>query len=156
MNIRKWFDFDPFEGKVKKSAGVIIILNQSKVLLCHPTNSKWFETYSFPKGQVDSGESTIQTAIRELKEEVSITISESQISNPKDPIVVEYDRKGKKYKMVYLYTVYINKLSDIGLDSEIIPKENIQLSEIDWAGFLTFTEADKRIFKRFHHLLDIL
>jgi len=156
MNISNWFNFDPFEGKVKKSAGVIIILNQEKVLLCHPTNSKWFETYSFPKGQVDSGETPIQTAIRELKEEVSITISESQISNPKDPIVVEYDRKGKKYKMVYLYTVYINKLSEIGLTSDVIPKENLQLSEIDWAGFLTFTEAYKRIFKRFHYLLDVV
>lgn len=156
MNIRKWFEFDPFEGKVKKSAGVIIILNQDKVLLCHPTNAKWFGTYSFPKGQLDSGETPIQAAIRELSEEVSININENQISNIKDPIIVEYDRSGKKYKMVYLYTVYINNLSEIGLESEVIPTEKLQVSEIDWAGFLKFTEADKRIFKRFHYLLDIL
>ena len=54
--ISRWFDFDPFESKMKKSAGVIIILNRQKMLFCHPSNSKWFGTYSFPKGGLEKDE----------------------------------------------------------------------------------------------------
>lgn len=154
----RWFDFDPFESKMKKSAGVIIILNGQKVLLCHPTNSRWFGTYSFPKGGLNKGESEIDAAIRELREESSIIIDKSKITNPNIPIIVDYiNKKGeKKYKQLYLYTVYINDISEIGLDSEIIPKEKLQLSEIDWCGFLPKQEAKHRIFHRVFHLLDMI
>lgn len=156
MNINKWFDFDPFASKMKKSAGVIIILDQSKVLLCHPTNAKWFGSYSFPKGQIDSGETEIQAAIRELEEETSVKIRPEQITNPKDPIIVEYDRKGKKYKKLFLYTVYIKNLSEIGLTDETIPVDKLQAAEIDWAGFISLVEAEKRIFHRVKHLLNVV
>ena len=68
--INKFFEFKPFE--MKKSAGVIIILKNEKVLLCHPTRSKWFGTYSFPKGGIDEGETIKQAALRELFEDFSI------------------------------------------------------------------------------------
>jgi len=154
--IRKWFEFDPFENRMKKSAGVIIILNQSKVLLCHPTNAKWYGTYSYPKGQIDVNETEIQAAIRELEEETSIKISPDKITNSKDPIIVEYDRKGKKYKKLFLYTVYIDSLSEIGLSEEVIPSEKLQMMEIDWAGFLSMEEAGKRIFHRVKFTLNVI
>ena len=156
--ISKWFDFDPFESKMKKSAGVIIILNKNKVLLCHPTNSRWFGTYSFPKGGIEKNESEIDAAIRELREESSVVVDKSQISNIKDPIIVDYvNKKGeKKYKQLYLYVVYINDISEIGLDSETIPTERLQIEEIDWCGFLPKQEAKSRIFHRVEHLLDMI
>jgi ADP-ribose pyrophosphatase YjhB (NUDIX family) len=156
--ISRWFDFDPFESKMKKSAGIIIILKGQKVLLCHPTNSRWFGTYSFPKGGLEKGETEIDAAIRELREESSVIIDKSKITNPNSPIIVDYiNKKGeKKYKQLYLYTVYINDISEIGLDSEVIPKEKLQLSEIDWCGFLPKQEAKHRIFHRVVHLLDMI
>jgi 8-oxo-dGTP pyrophosphatase MutT (NUDIX family) len=155
--ISRWFDFDPFANRMKKSAGVIIILNRHKMLFCHPANSKWFGTYSFPKGGINEGESEIDAALRELREESSVVVSKSQISNIKNPITIDYQtKKGEKYKKLYLYTVYINDISEIGLDSEIIPTEKLQIEEIDWCGFLSKEEAKPRIFHRVAHLLDMV
>ena len=156
-SINKFFDFDPFESKMKKSAGVIIVLNKDKVLLCHPSNSRWFGTYSFPKGGLEEGESTLDAGLRELKEETSVVINKNKISNLKDPIIVDYvNKKDIKYKTITLYTVYINDVSEINLPSEIIDLERLQVEEIDWAGFLTKSEASVRIFHHISHLLDLI
>lgn len=155
--INKFFEFDPFESKMKKSAGVIVILKNEKVLLCHPTKSKWFGSYSFPKGGIEQGESTLDAALRELREETSVVIDKNKISNLEDPIIVDYlNKKGTKYKTITLYTVYINDVSEIDLTSEVIDLERLQVEEIDWAGFLTKSQASVRIFHRISHLLDLI
>ncbi len=142
---------------MNKSAGVIIILNKSKVFLCHSSNSSFSSTYSFPKGGIEIGEKKISAAIREVFEETSVIVTKSQITNPKNPIVINYiNQKGFNYKRVYLYTVYINNISEIGLDSEIIPLKQLQITEVDWAGFLTKEEATPKIFHRIKHLLYLI
>lgn len=141
---------------MEKSAGIIIILNNKKVLLAHPTNSRWTNTYSFPKGGIEEGESQIDAAIRELKEETSIEVSIDKIEDKK-PIVVQYnDKNGKIYKEVYLFKVYINDISEIGLESETLPKEMLQIEELDWCGFLTKEEAKTKIFYRVADLLNLI
>ena len=67
---------------MKVSAGVAIVLNKEKVLLCHPSNASWGTNYSFPKGGVDIGEGILDAAMRELREETSVIVSKSQIKNP--------------------------------------------------------------------------
>jgi ADP-ribose pyrophosphatase YjhB (NUDIX family) len=158
MFLKKWFEYDPFESKLTKSAGIIIILNGKKILLCHSTDSKWFGSYSVPKGGVNEGETELDAAIRELGEETSLVVTKSQISNPKNPIIIDYiNRKTKKkYKRLLLFTVHIEDIRELGLESEILPKEMLQLEEIDWCGFLDKEEARPRIFHRVEHLLNLL
>lgn len=154
--INKFFEFEPFESKMKKSAGVIIVLKNEKVLICHPSNNdKWFGSYSFPKGGIDEGETIKQAALRELFEETSVKLDESKIS--KEPLVLDYMNYKKKdvvYKKIYLFIMYINDISEIGLDSEVIPNHKLPFGEIDWAGFISKEEAKLRLFHRSVPIID--
>lgn len=148
--------------EMKKSAGIIFIYKK-KLLLCHPTNAKWYNTYTVPKGEVEVGELEIDGAIRETKEEVGIIVDKNKLS--KEPIIIDYKKKtGEVYKQLYLYKYIVNDVSEIGLNESIwtyitaitVKKEQLQLKEIDWAGFLDITEASKRIFWRQSELLKLI
>lgn len=144
------------EQNMKISAGTCIKFN-NKLLFCHPTNASWVGSFSPAKGAVDEGETYLQAAIRETKEEVGIDIVKEQISNLDNPIeIIYYNRKKEIHKIVYLFTVNINSLSEIGLTSEIVPKEQLQTEEVDWAGFLTKEQIIEKSFHRFFPLVDLL
>jgi len=137
---------------MKKSAGLLIIQN-NKILLGHPTNAAWNNTYSIPKGGVEKGESLIDTAIRETYEEVGLLFKKDDIKVDDNEYVIVYtNKKGKAYKKVYYYVI---NLKDNTLP-EIIPKEQLQVEEIDWAGFLSKEEASNKIFWRFEKMLDFI
>ena len=126
--------------KIDTSFG-IVILYKNKILLGHPTNDKWYGTYTIPKGHADDGEKPKTTAIRETFEEVGIKIPKKWLT---DPYKLEYITKKKN---LYYYIVRISDLSEIGLESEVVPKSQLQLKEINWAGFVDKKEAEKRIQK---------
>ena len=137
--------------KIKKSSGLVIIQN-NKLLLEHPTNAPWSHTYSFPKGGVEDGETHLEAAIRETREEIGVIFDISAIST-KNEFVIEYKNKhGKLYKKVYYYIVYL----DDNTLPEVIPDNLLQKEEADWAGFLTKEEAKEKIFWRFNEILDLL
>ena len=142
---------------MKFSAGICIIHN-NKILFCHPTNAAWAGTFGPPKGGLNENETNLEAAIRETKEEIGIDITTSMISNCKKPIEIIYYHKKTTviYKIIYLYLVKINNLSEIGLISEIIPANQLQISEIDYAKFYNKEEASKLIFHRFSPLLDLI
>lgn len=130
------------------SAGLLII-KDNKILLCHPTNAPWKNTYSIPKGKVEKGESLSDTAIRETYEEVGIKIDKSKLDS--EPHVIYYRSKNNKlYKKVYYFVVYDNNHSDI------ISSGNLQFREVDWAGFLDKDTAKEKIFWRFKEMLDFI
>lgn len=142
--------------KIKTSAGIAILFNK-KILLGHPTNQKWSNTFSPPKGTVDNNETYLDAAIRETYEEVGITITNEQISNINSPIEFVYtNKRGIVFKKCYIFIVRVNSLSEIGISTEILDSKQLQLSEIDWAGFLTRDEAINKIFFRFQPLLDFI
>lgn len=135
----------------------IAILYKTKILLCHPTNLPWRNSFSIPKGGVDEGESLIDAAIRETKEEVGIDIRKEQIENIDEPIEVLYINKaGKLFKKCYVFIVKIKSLSEIDVESETLDKEMLQATEVDWAGFMTKDEADEKIFYRFKPILNLI
>ena len=57
--------------KKEKSCGAIIINDNKEVLLLKQTKGH----YSFPKGHVEPGETEVETAIREIKEETNIDVA---------------------------------------------------------------------------------
>lgn len=134
---------------MKTSAGIILKYKDS-ILLCHPTNASWKETYSFPKGLIEDGEDLIDAAIRECFEETGIKVTREQIVNK---YLVPY-KKGRNYfKKVYLYQVNVSSLKDIGLINEVVDKSQLQLEEVDWAGFISKEDVSEKIFWRFKPIL---
>jgi 8-oxo-dGTP pyrophosphatase MutT (NUDIX family) len=133
---------------MKESAGLVIIYDD-KILLVHPTGSKWWGTYSIPKGHIEEGEDHLEAAIRETEEETGLKISEYQ-TNPENEGYINYrDEHGNLYKRIYFYVIRLK--NSINID-----KSKLQKEEVDWIGFLTKEEAEKRIFWRFKSLLKLL
>lgn len=129
---------------IVNSAGLFIIYND-EVLLIHPTNANWKDSFQIPKGIMEDFETKLQTAIRETKEEVGLIITENMIDRISKPGIIEYRKSNKLYKRVYYYIVRLKE------KPEII---NLQLEEVDWAKFVPYEEAKKMIFWRFRETLD--
>ena len=128
----------------------LVIIQDNKILLAHPTGASWWKSYSIPKGHVDPGESILDAAKRETLEEVGIESNSLDIKANKDPKFVDYtDKKGKIYKRVYYF---------IAIPIKEIRKNDFKLQkkEVDWAGFMKKEEASKRIHPRFKSLLKLL
>ena len=130
--------------KTKTSAGLAIIYD-NKILLAHTTSRGWYGSYGIPKGGIDKGESKLDAAIRETREEVGITIPKNLIDKTEHTFTVSTKKYGNK--IVYYYVVQISNLSQIRLKDLKVPKKQLQLEEVDWAGFLDYREATKRIMK---------
>jgi 8-oxo-dGTP pyrophosphatase MutT (NUDIX family) len=130
--------------KTKTSAGLAIIYD-NKILLAHTTSRGWYGSYGIPKGGIDKGESKLDAAIRETREEVGITIPKNLIDKTEHTFTVSTKKYGNK--IVYYYIVQISNLSQIRLKDLKVPKKQLQLEEVDWAGFLDYREATKRIMK---------
>ncbi len=128
------------------SAGLLII-QQNRILLAHPTNAPWYGTYTIPKGKLKDGETFIDAAIRETEEEIGIKIDIKDIKNKKKPNVIEYtNEKGKVYKVLYYFIV--EPKVEI-----VINKNKLQKKEVDWAGFVDKDEALSRIFWRYEEMI---
>lgn len=132
---------------MKISAGLLII-QENKILLVHPSNSPQFGTYSIPKGKVEKGETLMDAAIRETEEEVGLKIPLSDIN--KTPYCVEYKNKhGKVYKKVYYFIVYPKH--KISLD-----QTKLAMREVDISTFADKREAMSLIFWRFEEMLNFI
>lgn len=127
--------------KPKNVAGVAILWG-TKILLVHPTGATWKGSgaLGIPKGGIETGEDSLDAAIREVKEETGLDISPDKL----DPEVYDspmYKKDGSfKSQMIY-YILRIKDLSEIGMDSPTINKKNLQIEEIDWAGFVEIIDA---------------
>jgi len=127
------------------SAGLVILYNNT-LLLVHPKGQRWYGTYSIPKGHVEKNEDILTTAIRETYEEIGIQFYPYQI-DPNDQGCINYmNAKKEIYKKVYFFILELNEPVELDPD-------NYDKNEVDWAGFLTKKEAEKRILERFKFLL---
>lgn len=138
----------------RNSSGISII-KDNKILLVHPTNSKWIGTFNIPKGHIEGEEDNLTTALRETKEEIGLDLPR-ELFDENDFKTVEYRNKHNKLtKKVFYYTLFLNKeIEDkynLHID-DVINKDNLQLEEVDWAGFVPYKDLDDRLFWRFDEL----
>jgi len=129
----------------KKSAGLAIIY-KGMILLGHTTGRGWWSSYGIPKGGIEEGEDKLSAAIRETYEEVGIKVPLSLIDTTEHTFTLT-SREHKFNKIVSYYIAKIDDLSQIGLKDIKVPKSQLQIEEIDWAGFLPYKEAMKRVMK---------
>ena len=131
------------------SAGLLIV-QQNRILLAHPTNAPWYGTYTIPKGKVEDGESLVETAIRETYEEVGVKIDIDDIKDKKKPHTIEYKNQiGNIYKILYYYVA--EPKMEI-----VVDKNKLQKREVNWAGFCDKDEARARIFWRFEEFISYI
>lgn len=121
----------------EKSCGCIIIKDNKVLLIYEKTAQYW----GFPKGHMESGESEIETAIREVKEEVGLDVE------------IEID---KRYVLNYVIDGKINKETVLykatPKNEEIVTQES-EIEKTEWCDFnkaldmLNFDNL-KEVFKR--------
>lgn len=139
-------------SNLQRSAGIIVVCD-NKILLCHSTNSKWYGFYMPPKGHIEENETEEEAAIRETLEEIGLNVDPSLLGKKH---LIKYLRGGRVFKEVVIFECHINSPEDLGLKSEILPKEQLQLEEIDDARFMNKEEATVRIFHRYSELLELI
>jgi 8-oxo-dGTP pyrophosphatase MutT (NUDIX family) len=129
--------------ETRYSAGLAIVFD-GKVLLGHSTGRKSNTGFGISKGGIDDGESVIEAAIRETREEFGIKVPRSLIKSPEYTFIVT-SRKYKYNKVVYYYIVELESLAQIGLKELKVPKKQLQVKEVDSARFMDREEANKHI-----------
>ena len=103
----------------EKSAGIIPYDKKSKkfLLLHYPPMEKGEKGHwGFPKGHVEDGETEIQTAKREMKEETGLEVD--VVFGFKDEISYFYKFKGKLHKKIVAFFIGIPKSTKVKLSYE--------------------------------------
>lgn len=106
----------------EKSCGAVIFNEEDKVLIVKHNAGHW----DFPKGHMEEGETEIQTAIREVKEETNIEIE----------ILEEY-----KYESHYSPKKDVEKTVVFFLAKNKSKKVIKQDAEIENIGWFSYSEA---------------
>ena len=139
MTKRKYF--------LEKAAGLYIIdKNTKKVVIIKSSGGN----YGFPKGHVEKGDKTsIDTAIRETKEEIGIKVKKSEIIKSKKFITDFYffRKKTKNPKERPLGWVRKNVIMYIALIDSKEQKIKIQEEELSSAKFVNFEQVQQLIEK---------
>lgn len=115
-------------GLVRRSVKSDCPLHNWQVLLVHRARHK---DWSFPKGRQAPGETLEQTALREVKEETSVSCTIIEVNLP---LVCRYVDRNGKLKEVHYWRMVIESESS----EAFVP--NGEIDEIKWA---TMVEALK-------------
>lgn len=124
----------------KVNSSGILIKNNNLFFLVHNTGSPNNKGWGIPKGKVDDGETIIEAAIRETKEECGLTVNKCDL---KSLDIIEYNSKDnnepiRKKLYIYLYNCPDELLNYKFYCSSYFPhrkNKNIMVPEIDNFGW---------------------
>ena len=147
-NITETTDIMPYGRKgliycmlYEKSCGAIVYRkfhgNTEILLIKHINSGHW----SFPKGHVETGETEVETAKREIKEETAIDV----IIDPTFRETVTYSPKKDTVKVVVYFLAKAKNVNFIPQEEEIA---EIRWVDISYAGNILSYENDRTIVTR--------
>lgn len=110
----------------EKSCGCIVMNDKKEVLLIHHNAGHW----DFPKGHIEEGETEVQTAIREVKEETNIDVE----VNENYRYTIEYSPKEDVMKEVVFF-----------LAKNISNNKEAQLEEVSEVKWFKIDDAIEKI-----------
>lgn len=114
--------------KYEKSCGVIVVNDNNQILLVKHNLGH----YGFPKGHMEKGESEIETAIREVKEETNIDVSIYEDKR----YIINYDTNYNTNKDVIYFLGYPKNQNTIPQEKEISEALWIDIDEV--SNYLEF------------------
>lgn len=124
----------------EKSCGAIVYKKENdelKFLLVYQNNGH----YSFPKGHVEEGETEIETATREIKEETNLDV----LIDTRFREITTYSPYPGVLKDVIFFIAMPKTFDVVIQESEV---ENAQWIEINEAIAMLTYEADRKILKK--------
>ena len=125
----------------EKSCGAIVYRkfhgNTEILLIKHINSGHW----SFPKGHVENGETEMETAKREIKEETAIDV----MIDPTFRETVTYSPKKDTVKVVVYFLARAKNVNFIPQEDEIA---EIRWVDISYAGNILSYENDRTIVTR--------
>jgi len=137
------------------TAGIAIVYD-GRILLVHPANGSWVKPImGIPKGKIEADEEIMAAAIRETREETGITIEPAQLEITPMSVQV-HDGNGKYKNTINYFVCRIQNLNQIGLSAMVVPKNQLQKDEIDWAGFVEIKQAYAKVATAQRIILDRL
>lgn len=101
------------EEKISSMAIVIAKLREERKVLLLNSEGEWV----FPKGHVEEDETYLETAIRELKEESSVTVKKEESLGQVDEFKFYFDKEDA-LKIIKVFAFEINELREIKYNKE--------------------------------------
>lgn len=132
----------------RKNAGIIVCNNQGKVLSCQRVENYDFN-WQFPQGGIEDGESPLEAAYRELKEETGLVNVKLICQYPhslkykfSEDIIEKFKKLGRKnIGQEQYWTLFLH----LGTDDEINFKTNPQEIEFQAFEWIEIEDAPKRV-----------
>lgn len=133
-----------------------IIKSKNKYLICHPFGSSWGDgNWSLPKGRAKKGESELETALRETKEETSLDLKSYKGKISKIGTFVYPSRK--KEITIFLFEGDKNlKFKEVSCASLITHGEYKGKPEIDLCVWVSLKEAKSKLHNSVFPALNML
>lgn len=127
------------------SCGFIIEDKSNKILV--GTSTRYSVVWCVPKGKMEDGESYLDTAIRELKEETNIDYYSLDVKYFLELPFTKYKYKNKKLKLFYIKVTNDLSLYELKSSTYFEDKYGNKFHEMDK---FTFLELHKLIEKSFY------